>query len=78
MVGDGFGVDIPQHASTLWLAGVADAEYHLKISRHQRLRAELGLAWLFAGHRKFVLGTTLVHEPSRFSGRAGVGWEFIF
>jgi hypothetical protein len=78
MVGDGFGVDVPQQASTLSLAGLAAAEYHLRLSRHQRLRADLGLAWLLVGHREFVLGTTRVHEPARFSGRAGVGWEFIF
>jgi hypothetical protein len=78
MIGDGFGVDVRQQASTLWLAGVAAVEYHFRISRHQRLRADLGLAWHFVGHREFVLGTTLVHEPSPFSGRAGVGWEFVF
>jgi hypothetical protein len=78
MIGDGFGVDVPQHASTLWFAGLAGAEYHLRIARHHGLRAGLGVAWLLVGHRQFLLGTTLVHEPSRFSGRAGVGWEFIF
>ena len=79
MTGDGFGVDVPQHATTLWLAAWGGPEYHLRLARHHRLRVELGIAWLLVGRHQFVLDTnTPVHEPSLFSGRADVGWEFIF
>jgi hypothetical protein len=79
ILGDGFGVSSPRHAAALWLALLGAGQLSLGLSSNFRAYASLGVALRLTPDRPFVLdGIATVHEPSRVSGRAGLGAEVVF
>jgi hypothetical protein len=79
ILGAGFGITSPRHAASLWLALFGAGQLSLGISTNFRAYATLGVALRLTPDRPFVLdGIAIVHEPSRSSGRAGLGVEIVF
>jgi hypothetical protein len=77
--GAGFGISSPRDAAGLWLALLGAGQLSLGVSTNFRAYATLGVAVRLTPDRPFVLdGIATVHEPSRVSGRAGLGAEVAF
>ena len=78
ILGQGFGISSPRGASALWLAAQGAGQLSLVLSSHFRASAGLGVAVRLTPDRPFVLNGIALHQPSRVSGRAGLGVEVVF
>jgi hypothetical protein len=78
LTGHGVGATSPHDASTFRLGFQALAEVHLPLSERFRLRAGLGAALVVLGRRRFEIDGQELYQPHLFSGRGGLGAEFIF
>ena len=79
MLGDGFGISSPRHPAALWLALLGAGQLSLGLTPNFRAYGTLGVAVRLTPDRPFILdGIATVHEPSRVSGRAGLGVEVAF
>jgi hypothetical protein len=79
ILGDGFGISSPRHAAALWLALLGAGQLSLGLSTSFRAYGTLGVGVRLTPDRPFVLdGIATVHEPTRVSGRAGLGAEVTF
>jgi hypothetical protein len=77
--GNGRGVDVPRHASAMWFGAAGGVDVSVVVSRTFRTSAGLGLAVLAGGRDSFVLNRAeMLHQPSRWSGRANFGGDFTF
>jgi hypothetical protein len=79
MTGAGFGFDLPETNSSLWIGGTAGLAISWPLSKYLFLRADLEMA-VPKDRPKFVLvqGGVVVHQQAVANGRLSAGLELQF